>query len=337
MHDLYRLTTAVWFAIGSANKSDMEFAMRRSNSIGWLLFLIVFSLCGRLCAGDSVFRVAGYLPDYRFAEFDLKSAHGVSDVIVFSAEPNADANLDVRRLENCPWEKLLDFKTKHRVRLFLTIGGWERSTHFAHAAASKERRTIFADAVVRFALDRRLDGIDVDWEHPKDVSEQENYGELLSDLRLAFKPHGLMLTVTIAAWQHLPSSAISNVDYVQVMAYDHDKEHSTIEGAQRDLQTVIDAKIPAGKIVLGLPFYGRDVQSRNASAYREIVTRFAPDPSIDQIGSIYFNGPETIRRKVESALDAQLGGVMVWELGQDAPGKQSLLRVIHDSISKRSR
>ena len=311
--------------------------MRRFKRIGWLLFLMAISVSGQSRAEDSVFRVAGYLPDYRFAEFDTKSAHGVNDLIVFSAEPTADANLDVKRLENCPWEKLLDFKTKHRVRLFLTIGGWDRSTHFAHVAASKERRKVLADAVVRLALDRRLDGIDVDWEHPKDVSEQENYGALLSDLRSAFKPHGLMLTVTIAAWQHLPNSAISSVDYVQVMAYDHDKEHSTLQGAQRDLQTVIDAKIPAGKIVLGLPFYGRDVQSRNASTYREIVSRFAPDSSIDQIGSIYFNGPETIRRKVELAMDAQLGGVMVWELGQDAPGKQSLLGVIHTSVSKRTR
>jgi GH18 family chitinase len=288
-------------------------------------------------ASLSAFRVAGYLPDYRFAEFDIATAQGVTDLIVFSAEPTVDAGLDLERLKNCPWPKLLAFKTKHRVRLILTIGGWDRSTHFAHVAADAERRKAFADAVVRLALQRRLDGIDLDWEHPKDASEQASYGELLAALRSAFEPHGLMLTVTIAAWQHLPVSAVDSVDYVQVMAYDHDKEHSTFEGARRDMQMLIDAKIPPAKIVVGLPFYGRDVQSRNATTYREIVAKFRPDPTIDQVGQVYFNGPETIRRKVELAIDSQLGGLMVWELGQDAPGDQSLLKVISTVVSRRGR
>ncbi|TWU01636.1 glycoside hydrolase family 18 protein [Neorhodopirellula pilleata] len=280
------------------------------------------------------FRVAGYLPDYRFAELDVEPLHGLTDLIVFSAEPNVDGSLNLKRLENCPWEKLLAFKTKRRVRLFLTVGGWDRSTHFAQVAASQEKRKTFAAAVLRFALEKRLDGIDLDWEHPTDGPEQEAYGQLLADLRLASKPHGLMLTVTIAAWQRLPALAIHSVDGVQLMAYDHDKQHSTIDGTRKDVQTLIDAHIPAGKIVLGLPFYGRDVQSRQASTYGELVAKFAPDPKIDQIGQMYFNGPETIRRKVESAMDSRLAGVMVWELGQDAPGNQSLLKVIREAVSR---
>lgn len=287
-------------------------------------------------AGFSDFRVAGYLPDYRFAEFDIKSAQGVTDLILFSAEPTADGGLNLERLQDCPWQELLAFKTRHRVRLILTIGGWERSTHFAHVAADAQRRKAFADAVVRVALQQRLDGIDIDWEHPKDAAEQSAYGELLASLRSAFEPHGLMLTVTIAAWQHLPVSAVDSVDYIQVMAYDHDKEHSTFEGARRDMQTLIDAKFPAAKLVLGLPFYGRDVQSRNATTYREIVAKFRPEPTIDRVGQVYYNGPETIRRKVELAIDAQLGGLMVWELGQDAQGDQSLLKLIRTVVSRRS-
>ena len=280
------------------------------------------------------FRVAGYLPDYRFAELEVASLSGLTDLILFSAEPNVDGSLDLKRLENCPWDKLLAFKTQHRVRLFLTIGGWDRSAHFAQVAASNEKRKSFVAAVLRMAMEERLDGIDLDWEHPKDASEQEAYGQLLADLRSAFKPHGIMLTVTIAAWQRLPALAINSVDGVQLMAYDHDREHSTIEGTRKDIQTLLDADIAVGKIVLGLPFYGRDISTRQAKSYSEIVAEFAPDPMIDQIGQMYFNGPDTIRRKVQFAMDSRLGGVMLWELGQDAPGSQSLLKVIQNAVSE---
>ncbi len=41
------------------------------------------------------------------------------------------------------------------------------------------------------------------------------------------------------------------------------------------------------------------------------------------------------RRKTEFALKSKLGGVMVWELGQDAAGDQSLLKVIRDVTDSR--
>lgn len=281
------------------------------------------------------FRVAGYLPDYRFAEVSVESLAGLTDLMIFSAEPNADGSLNLNRLENCPWEKLLTFKTKHRVRLFLTIGGWDRSTHFAQVAASREKRKVFVASVLRIAAEKRLDGIDLDWEHPKDASEQMAYGQLLADLRSALKRHGYMLTVTIAAWQRLPPLAFKSVDGVQLMAYDHPMEHSTIRGTRKDVQSLLDAGIPVEKITLGLPFYGRDIRNGEAKTYAEIVTEFAPNAMNDRIGNMYFNGPDTIRRKVQFAMDTQLGGVMIWELGQDAPGRQSLLKVILESVSSR--
>lgn len=298
-----------------------------------VMVLAIALVCDLRADEPTPFRVAGYLPEYRFADFDAQSFDGLSDLIIFSAEPTSEGGLDLIRLQDCPWQTLLSYKTQHRVRLFLTIGGWDRSENFAQMAKSSTLRKAFAEAVLQCALEKRLDGIDIDWEHPADAEESNAYGDLLTDIRTALKPHGLMLTVTIAAWQHLPASAINAVDYIQVMAYDHDEKHSTLDGAHRDMSTLIDAGIPPSKIVLGLPFYGRDVQTRQPKTYREIVAESVPDPGTDQIGSVYFNGPETIRRKVEFAIDSKLGGLMVWELGQDASGDRSLLRVIRNCVS----
>ena len=283
--------------------------------------------------GVGSFRVAGYLPDYRFSSLNFDAIKGLTDLIIFSAEPGPDGSLNTSRLKACPWESLLRFKTENRIRLILTIGGWERSEHFAKLAKSPKDRKAFVDAVVAFALARRLDGIDIDWEHPKDVSEEQAYAALLTDLKDAFKSHGLLLTVTIAAWQHLPAGGVAAVDGVQVMAYDHDKEHSTFDGAVKDVRTLLDAGMPAKKIILGLPFYGRDIKTRDAETYGAIAARHHPEPTVDQVGNVYFNGISTITRKVKHAVQTRLGGVMIWEIGQDAIGDNSLLNTILKTIS----
>lgn len=281
---------------------------------------------------ESSFRIVGYLPDYRLADYDLESAKTLTDLIVFSAEPASDGSLNTDRLKNCPWPSLLAFKTKHRVRLLLTIGGWERSAQFAAVSSSPELREKFVAAVVEFCLSKRLDGVDLDWEHPEGTQQEQGYAALLSDLQKGFGPHGLLLSVTMAAWQKLTPEAIAAADYVQVMAYDHDQRHSTFESAKRDVDQLVNMKIPADKIVLGLPFYGRDLKTRDAKTYREIQERFGAKPDQDEIQGVYFNGPDTIRRKTEYAVRSSLAGVMVWELGQDAAGDASLLKVIRQSI-----
>jgi chitinase len=281
---------------------------------------------------DSAFRVVGYLPDYRVATYDLGAAAGLTDLIVFSAEPAIDGQLNTGRLQNCPWPTLLAFKTKHRVRLLLTIGGWERSTHFAAVASSQELRAKFVAAVVEFCLAKRLDGVDLDWEHPEGGQQEQGYALLLNDLRKSFDTHGLLLSVTMAAWQKLAPEAIAAVHYVQVMAYDHDQRHSTFDAAKKDVDQLRDMKIPAEKIILGLPFYGRDLKSRDAMTYAEIQKQHKPKSDQDEIEGMYFNGPETILRKTQYAIHSGLGGVMVWELGQDAPGDASLLKVIQQAV-----
>ena len=284
-------------------------------------------------SGPAGFRIAGYLPDYRLAGFDPSSIGGLTDLIVFSAELSKDGTLDLTRLKNCPWAKLLRFKTQRRVRLILAIGGWERSQNFGTIALSPAKRKECAKSLVRFALDHRLDGIDLDWEHPKTSEEQAAYGQLLQEIHTAFKPHGLMLSVTIAPWQQLSTKALSAVDHVQIMAYDYDGKHSTFEQVEGDLKKLIDAGMPAKKIILGLPFYGRDIKTREAMSYAEVVAKHAPSRDVNQVGQLYFNGPRMMERKVELAIRNKLGGVMVWELGQDAGGGHALLSVIRKAAS----
>ena len=199
-------------------------------------------------------RVIGYLPDYRLATFDDSAAKLVTDLIVFSAEPDASGKLNTHRLPAEQLQRLKLIKQRTRVGLLLCVGGWERSAGFAALSASEVARKRFAQDAVRFCLDQRFDGIDIDWEHPANAAEQQNYALMLRVLKSDLKEHGLSLSVTMAAWQQLPAEGFNVVDAVHVMAYDHNGRHSTLEGAKQDLKSLLDRGVPSEKLVLGLPF-----------------------------------------------------------------------------------
>ena len=49
------------------------------------------------------------------------------------------------------------------LKIVLSLGGWDDSAGFSDAAASAERRRIFARSCVDLLLSHGLDGVDLDW------------------------------------------------------------------------------------------------------------------------------------------------------------------------------
>jgi GH18 family chitinase len=113
------------------------------------------------------------------------------------------------------------------------------------------------------------------------------------------------------------------------MAYDGDGRHSTYEFAVEAVEKLKRQGVPAAKILLGLPFYGRGVKNRSESTYAQIFSKHHPALDVDEVGGVYFNGAAMIERKTRFARQNHLGGVMIWEIGQDVPGEASLLEAIH--------
>ena len=87
------------------------------------------------------------------------------------------------------------------------------------------------------------------------------------------------------------------------------------------------------KLTMGVPFYARNVQTGDWSTYEDIVQKHHPlDPAADEVTEAgtghkhYFNGVETMKTKVDYAFKAGIGGVMIWEGGQDC----RMVEIAHD-------
>lgn len=278
----------------------------------------------------TAFQVIAYIPDYRIDALEPALGKGLTDVIFFSIEPRADGDVDSSRLKPEALAKLHELRRLHKTRLLVAVGGWERSRAFPSVATRARTRTTFARNLARFCLENRLDGADFDWEHPANLAEEEGYAELLAEVRRAFEPHRLLVTVALAGWQNVAAKALQAVDRIHIMAYDHeDPRHSTLANASNDVAKLVSRGALAEKICLGVPFYGRNMKDHNlVVSYADLARKHSLNPEVDEVDGIYFNGVKTIERKTQFAIKKGLGGIMIWEIGQDSTGGSSLLKAI---------
>src|SRR5438309_503378 len=122
-------------------------------------------------------------------------------------------------------------------------------------------------------------------------------------------------------------------DLIGIMSYDEvgptwgtpGGEHSTYAQAQSDLAMWIGKGVPAEKLALGVPFYGRGFGTyREGWSLQDIAANFGnAQLRADVVGQrcggcsyISYNGLPTLEQKAELA-GAWGAGLMVWEVGQD--------------------
>lgn len=275
------------------------------------------------------FSVIGYFPDYR--DFNTEWGKVVTDFIYFSAEPSINGDLDTSRLQADALQGMQEMKSLYGTHLFISIGGYERSEHFGTVVTNPALREQFATQIIRFAEENQLDGIDFDWEFPKTDAEIEGYIEMLK----AIQASGLIVSAALAPYEGIDLTPYAIVDRIHIMSYDHEGQHSTYQQSLADVALFLDAGVPERKLYLGIPFYGRRTTNFDEEfAYAEIITAYAPSADVDEIEEIYFNGIQSVQDKTRYAYENELGGIMIWELGQDTPDETSLLRAIAESLQQ---
>jgi len=280
--------------------------------------------------------------------------------------------------------------------VLVSIGGWTWSGNFSDMALTRERRNIFIESAVQFIEKYQLDGLDIDWEYPGmsgdnhqfRPEDKQNYTLLLKELRARFnheekKLHRHLVTsiATGASTEFLEHTEMAKVqkyvDTVNLMSYDYyvpswDKttgHHAPLFtnpadpkkiSADHTVHEYENAGVPAEKLVLGVPFYGKSwiqVPNQDHGLYQpgsESPNTYLPYSSLTSLQSngfvrywdaqasapylynpdtqtfISYEDPESLKKKCEYVLDQKLAGVMFWEYSGDP--SNSLLDSINTGL-----
>lgn len=232
---------------------------------------------------------------------------------------------------------------------------------FSALCKSESGRKAFAEDCMAFLNKYNLDGVDLDWEYPglswsgaaSDVScDVDNYVLLVKQLRETF---GDKYTISYAGyctdkvsvtggWRYIDIKGMDPyVDYVNIMTYDLDEaphHHSALNDPRaykdcyRAVQAYLSAGVAPGKLVLGIPFYGRHSWSKSPTAitYKKILEMDpyqyrrnqwdgqASCPYVETMSGEFFCGydnPRSIAAKGEWVRKQGMRGLMFWEYDQD--------------------
>jgi chitinase len=281
--------------------------------------------------------------------------------------------------------------------VLVSVGGWLWSTNFSAVSLNAESRKTFIQSVMEFLERYGLDGLDIDWEypgmagagHPFRGEDGRNFTLLLKELRKQFDEEtekgGRKLYLTLAAGAsddylaHTEMKKVQKyVDTVNLMAYDYvepgsdpltghhaplftNPADSRNYSADASVKAFERAGVPAGKILLGVPFYGHlwgEVSDRNHGLMqpgKAVPNAYAPYSAVtgtmlnqgyvrywDPVASVpylynsekhifvSYEDTESLAAKCRYVLIHKLGGVMFWDYSGDPSG--ALLGTINQSL-----
>nr|QIJ55478.1 acidic mammalian chitinase-like protein [Cajanus platycarpus] len=267
------------------------------------------------------------------------------------------------------------------VKTLLSIGGGgSNSTAFSLMARDKRTRQVFINSTIHVARRYGFNGLDLDWEFPDNEGDMSNLGALFQEwhqalvveARISKKPR-LLLTAAVYYTSTIklisngprlyPAQAIKDyLDWASPMCFDYNGAWANFTGFNAALDdpksnvstrygigSWIGSGVPAGKLVMGLPLYGRtwalkdpNVHGVGAEAvgaaidtdgtldydeilvfnkengativYDDVAVSFYSYAGTTWIG--YDDGP-SITKKVQFAKSLGLKGYFFWAVGKD--------------------
>ena len=181
------------------------------------------------------------------------------------------------------------------VKVVASVGGWGGSDPLFHIANDAAARAAFGKSAADFLRTHpAFDGIDIDWEHPTNngaangvqlgaPADGQGYADLAAALRSALDAltaengRKYLATAAINTDRALVGKVnykgvAKSFDYLFMMTYDfygswtktagnHAAPRASIadacDGLDASVKTMIDAGVPAGKLVAGVGMYGR--------------------------------------------------------------------------------
>ena len=262
-------------------------------------------------------------------------------------------------------------------KILLAFGGWGNSSGFAPMVADSISRTNFIDNVLELLQQNEYDGVDFDWEFPANITEGKGLTKLVSEMRQKFNQvdSSLLITMAVSSGSYSGQNfeyekMYVNINFFSMMGYDFHGSWTGHAGHNAPLYQpsncsdgcsdlgirylTINRKIPKEKLLLGVPFYGKEFYAsglympKTGTVTDLTYTNIAPrlsNPSWEYYWDSFskvpylqntvktrlvtFDDTVSIRYKCEYVVNNQLKGIMIWALGQDIyANSQPLLATI---------
>lgn len=251
-----------------------------------------------------------------------------------------------------------------QLKIQLSVGGWG-SGRFSEMAADSQKRKAFAADCRRVVEEYGLDGIDIDWEYPTSKAagisaspqDTENFTLLMRDLRRALGKQPLLTLATVASAQYIHFKKIlPYIDFVNIMSYDmgnaprhhaglYPSEHTGWMTASQAVEAHLAAGVPASKLTMGLPFYGRGgAECPDFTDYREVeqwtgkfTTHWDSVAQVPYLANaqgelvLGYENPRSLAGKCRYIVEHNLLGGMYWEYAGDTD-EGELRRTLYENL-----
>ena len=286
-----------------------------------------------------------------------------------SASCSKDAGGNETVFEQAEWNTLRDLANAQGVSVHIAVGGANITNHLANSASGSSRSTLVSD-IVKFVSgnhslnNKRIKGVDIDWEFPDNSTEIANHLLLCQELRSALdiqgNTDGVHYDLSIAVGgtsRNMPGSfatyhddfldtdVFQYIDFLNCMNYDlayidgygnHNSPHAGAEAVvERYVTTGINGvKLPAEKFILGVPFYGKGGYADLADgvAYKDFASTSALNDADGNYGGHKYNSKPMLEAKADLICQKGLGGFLIWEITQD-DASYSLLNAMNDRFT----
>lgn len=344
--------------------------------------------------------IIGYVPGFRgdLNEMTIDAKKLTHINYAFVDVKDSMAWLTNIETDTINFRKLNYLKTENPdLKIIISIGGWSWSENFSDAVLTESSRKKFATSGVAIVEKYNLDGIDIDWEYPGLKGEdnvfrpedKQNFTLMFKAIRqeldnLATKTNKrYFLTTALPAFPKLfqvteMGKLSEYIDYVNIMAYDfyvsgdtagHHSNLFASENYERedsgDKAYTLYRKegVPAEKLVLGVPFYGRSWLMKtddNRGINRQVDSTirgggytFIKDSIMTRPGFkrywdekakapylwnaetrqlVTYDDEESIKYKCEYVRERKMGGIMFWQYASDP--KEYLLTAVNEFLYK---
>ena len=207
------------------------------------------------------------------------------------------------------------------------------ATALGHATGERYRAA-FVQHIVALMEEKRLNGLDIDWEYPNTLGgeninngEYEKYGLLLRELAEAFFPYGWDLAVcTNQSGWHIPGGEVlAAADFINAMAYGPWPQFLANTVMDAGISVCTERNVPKRRIVVGQAMYSNAAQQYGWDACVNRLQKLPLPQALDcdayketwshngKSGNyLYFCGPTTYRTKCNRVRLEGYGGVMSW-------------------------